>query len=154
MTDFAIIWDSVEGRGDWSVTSGDIAIGNDLETAVMISLFTDRVASEDYVPPTGSPPGRRGWWGDTYEEQLGNTPIGSRLWQLNRAVKNDAKAVLNEARDMCTEALQWLLDDNVATSVTVNTAWLDKQTLGISIQITGPAVGDVGFNFQWAWQGL
>jgi phage gp46-like protein len=152
--DAAIVWDAAEFRGDWNITSGDLAIGNDLETAVLISLFTDRIASADYVPPVGSPTDRRGWWGDTYEAQFNYSPIGSRLWQLNRAVKTDARAVLNQARDMCNEALQWLLDDQIASAVTVNTAWIASQTLGIAVTITAPSGASQTLKYSWAWKGL
>jgi phage gp46-like protein len=152
--DAALVWNPAQFRGDLSVTSGDLAIGNDLETAVLISLFTDRIASPDYVPPAGSPADRRGWWGDTYEAQLNYSPIGSRLWQLNRAVKSDPKALLNQARDMCNEALQWLLDDQIASSVTVNVTWLASQALGIAVTIIGPSGDQQGFAYSWAWKGL
>jgi phage gp46-like protein len=148
--DIAIIWDAAAFRGDWGVTSGDLVSDpGGLRTAVLLSLFTDRVASPDYVPPAGSPPGRRGWWGDTYED----SPIGSRLWQLNRAVKSGRVDVLNQAKDMCLEALEWLVSEGVVASVTVTTSWMTPNVIGIQVQITAPQSPPQTFNFGWTWQG-
>ena len=52
----------------------------DLQTAILISLFTDAQASPDDMIQDGSGD-PRGWWGD-----LGSSkPIGSKLWLLGRA---------------------------------------------------------------------
>ncbi len=151
MPDIAIAWDPLHFRGDWSVSAGDLALdAGGLRSAVLLSLFTDRRASSDYVPPAGDPPDRRGWWGDTYESAL----LGSRLWQLNRAKKTDSVALRNRAADYCREALQWLLDDGIAQSVTVNVTWLTPQTLAIAVAILKPLDAQpVLFRFDWAWQG-
>ncbi|WP_234448239.1 phage GP46 family protein [Komagataeibacter oboediens] len=74
--------------------SSDLALDNPLKSAVMVSLFTDRVApqqptSDDTAVGIQSPTGPtgaatadwRGWWGDAFADR----PIGSRLWQLRHA---------------------------------------------------------------------
>ena len=150
MTDIAIVWDPIRMRGDWAIANGDLQAGNDLETAVLVSLFTDRVLPDDQTPPDGTND-RRGWWADTFT----GTPIGSRLWTLRRAVKSNAALVLKQARDMCAEALQWLIDDGVAGSIAISTAWITPTTLGIAIEITAPTGGLLGaFNYSWAWSRL
>lgn len=147
MVDIAIKWDPARYRGDWDVTSGDLVTGPGLETAVLLSLFTDRVADPSFIPPPGEPFDRRGWWGDTYEP----SPIGSRLWQLNRAVKTDGTTLLAEARDYCLEALQWLKDAGVVASIDVTTWWLAAQSIGIKITIAQPQSPPQTFDYAWAW---
>jgi phage gp46-like protein len=147
MTDLAIAWDSANFRGDWVIANGGLATGSDLESAVLVSLFTDRIASPDFVPTDGTND-RRGWWADTYE----SAPIGSRLWQLARAKKTDQTTLLNQARDYCREALQWLLDDGVAGAVDVVTYWLSATTMGIQIRITRPQ--GTTFQYSWSWNSL
>lgn len=147
MVDIAIRWDPTRYRGDWDVTPGDLATEPGLETAVLLSLFTDRVADPSFVPPPGEPFDRRGWWGDTFEA----SPIGSRLWQLNRAVKTDGTTLLAEARDYCLEALQWLKDDGVVASIDVATRWIGKQAIGIAIAIAKPQSPPQTFDYAWAW---
>jgi phage gp46-like protein len=104
-------WDNRAARGDWQIAGGRLATGDLLRSAVIISLFTDRVAQPGY-------PGadRRGWWADT----LDGRPIGSRLWQLRRRKIADRNALINEATDILNEALQWLVDDGIATRVTAD----------------------------------
>jgi phage gp46-like protein len=145
--DISVIWNPTLQRGDWAVANGGLAIGNDLETAVLISLFTDRVLPLDVTPPNGGAD-RRGWWGDTYEP----SPIGSRLWTLRRKIKSDAGAVLQEAKDICAEALKWLLDDKVAASVDVQTFWANLVQLGIRVAIAEPDATVSTFRYSWAWR--
>lgn len=150
MTDIAITWDTRNFRGDWSITRGDLAVDAGLRSAVLVSLFTDRIASPDYTPPAGGPTDRRGWWGDTYS----SAPWGSRLWQLNRSKKSDGRLVLNQARDYCREALQWLLDRGIAAKVAVACDWIKPDVLGIEIEITKPnGTTTRPFRFEWAWTG-
>lgn len=151
--DIQIVWDPAHFRGDWAVN----AAGNDLvvdpggiETAVLISLFTWRRASTDYVPPAGSPFRRFGWWGDTYEP----SDIGSRLWQLERVKKSDDVTLLVRAQDFCKEALQWLLDTGAAATVDVETSWLQPTAIGIQVRIAEPNSPQKVFNYAWAWAGV
>ena len=144
-TDIAIAWDTLNCRGDWAVANNQLLLGNPLVSAIMVSLFTDRVAPPDWI---GDDP--KGWWGDSYEQE----PIGSWLWLLRRAVKSDASALLVQAQNYSVSALQWLIDDGVVASVTVNTAWIGKTALGIIITVAPPAGASQTFAFSWAWTGL
>ncbi|GBQ38913.1 phage GP46 family protein [Komagataeibacter europaeus] len=164
--DIAITWNVREARGDWPIVSSDLALDNPLKSAVMVSLFTDRVApqqpsSDDTAVGIQSPTGptgaasadRRGWWGDAFAD----LPIGSRLWQLRRAVKVGTRAIPREIEDICSEALQWLVDDGVATSVDVAAWWNPtvRTMAEFSITITEPGNSTPRvFKFSWAWEGL
>lgn len=146
--DIAIDWDPQAFRGDWNVNAGDLDLDpGGIRSAVLVSLFTWRVASDDYVPPPGEPFDRHGWWADTYEP----SPIGSRLWQLNRVKKTDDITLLVRAQNFCLEALQWLLDDGVAATVDVQTSWLTPTAIGIQVVISEPQSPPKTFNFSWAW---
>ncbi|MFC0407910.1 phage GP46 family protein [Roseomonas elaeocarpi] len=149
MTDIAIAWDTATGQGDWSFEAGDLAVDSGLRSAVLVSLFTDRRAAEDFVPTDGTSD-RRGWWGDTYEADQ----IGSRLWQYERAKKADGTALLRQVRDSCSEALAWLVEDGVAAKVDVTAAWLNRTTIGLGITISEPDGKLSTFNFSWAWSGI
>lgn len=149
--DIYIAWDPAAARGDWDVTSGDLVVDpGGLQTAVLLSLFTDRVAPPDYVPPVGSPAGRRGHWSDTYEP----FPIGSWLWLLNRTPISDGAAVLLKGKDYCLLALQWLVDEGVVASAQVTTWWMQPGVMGIRIVIAKPQQPPETFDFSWAWQGI
>ena len=132
------------GRGDWVLIGAMLQTGDDLQTAVIISLFTDRVANPDDVIPDGSTD-PRGWWGDTDPQH----PIGSRLWLLDRSVQT--QDVLNKTNEYTTEALQWLIDDGVAASVDVSAYFPAREMLGVIVNINRTDGTTVPMNFQWAW---
>lgn len=84
-----------------------------LARAVIISLFTWRRAGADdqYDGP------KYGWWGDTFAEPQTDR-IGSKLYQLlRRSITDD---LLLQAQETIEEALQWLIDDGLASSISVS----------------------------------
>ncbi len=161
--DIAITWDSFAERGDWSIAESDLALGDALDSAVLVSIFSDRIApdqptSSDTAVGISAPAGpigssgadRGGWWGDAFMAR----PIGSRLWQMRRAVKSGATAIPAEIKIILTEALQWLVDDGVAAAITVDAWWsaVSRQTVEFSVALTEPGVsGARVFRFSWAW---
>lgn len=120
------------GRAD----DGGIEEGHELETAVLISLFTDRRVSETEVPPGTS---RAGWWGDAYADEEGDE-IGSRLWLLRRGL--DVPDAPVRAAEYSREALRWLVDDGVASEVDATARRLRTGVLVIEpvIHLTNGAV--------------
>lgn len=114
MADIRLVWNPVLQCADWQVANGRLSAGADLETAILLALFTDRLAAPDFVPPDGTG-NRRGWWGDS----LSGKPIGSRLWQLERRKITNRGALEAEAKGMCDEALAPLVAQGIATSITV-----------------------------------
>jgi len=111
--DIALRYDNGRQLADLAVENGDLAADEGLETAVTISLFTDRQANTGDVAPGED---RRGWWGDA----LNGNPedrIGSRLWLLER--ENLTDETLRRAETYAKESLQWLIEDGVADSVSV-----------------------------------
>ena len=84
-----------------------------LARAVIISLFTWRRAGADdqYDGP------KYGWWGDTFAEPQTDR-IGSKLYQLlRRSITDD---LLLQAQETIGEALHWLIDDGLASSISVS----------------------------------
>ena len=144
MSDISTIWQST--KGDWLLSGSSLASGNDLVSAIIISLFTDRVAETDDVIPDGSG-NPRGWWAD---DPL--APIGSRLWLLERAKRT--QETLQRAKDYTTEALQWLINDGVVATFGILVEWQAQHTLGVQV-IAYQTNGDTTpMNFAWAWPPL
>lgn len=164
--DIRIVWNVRAARGDWPVVDSDLALDSPLRSAVLVSLFTDRVApqqptSDDTAVGIQSPSGptgsatadRGGWWGDAFAD----LPIGSRLWQLKRAVKAGTRAIPREIEDICTEALQWLVDDGVIAPLAVSAWWSTAVPTMAEFSITLTEPGNSApqvFKFSWAWEGL
>jgi phage gp46-like protein len=144
--DIQILWDNSNALGDWGLAEGDLLTGQNLETACLVSLFSDRLATPDFIPTDGTTD-RRGWWADTYDQ-----PLGSNLCQLDRA--KGTRATLGLARSYALASLQWLLEDGVAAQVLCNTAWLSSTMLGIAIAIVKPNGSETRFMCGWAWSGL
>lgn len=129
MSDITSVWDIETQHCDYVVSQGGFQSGLDVQTAVMISLFTDRLANVDDVLPDARPgyPGdRRGWWGDDPQNLM-----GSRLWLLKR-VKGPL-SVANQAQDYAAEALQWMLDDGVVAKFDIQAQWVPPQQLSLQV---------------------
>jgi phage gp46-like protein len=131
--------------GDWLISGPQLAEDDGLESAVVMSLFTDRLAEGD----SGGP--RRGWWGDTYADVPGDQ-IGSRLWLLAR--EKQLPAVLVRVEDYATEALQWLIDDGVAAAVDAQASFPGRGLLGVLITVSRRDGTRTALRFQWTWQQL
>lgn len=146
MTDIATVWQPLNGCGDWLLDGSQLRAGDDLETAVLISLFSDRLAAtDDVIPDNTTDP--RGWWGD----EQGSPAIGSRLWLVSRAkLTPDLPA---RAKDYIVEALQWLIDDGVAAKVDVTTQ-ASSSRLEALVTIYRTDGISRALRFGWAWQGV
>ncbi len=164
--DIAITWDPAAMHGDWSIIDGDLALGDALESAILISLFSDGLLPQQPTPsdvavgiaePSGAPgtPGadRGGWWGDAFA----NVPIGSRLRQLRRAIKSGSAAIPLEVQAIVAEALQWMIDDGIVASVSVSAGWASGSATRVdfTVAITEPgATTPRTFTYSWAWKEL
>ena len=122
MADLTIKWSEASDRGDLVQAGAALLTGLDLQTAILISLFSDRQAAPGDVIPDGSND-PRGWWGD-------NT-IGSRLWLLSRS--KQTQDTLQRAYDYIAESLQWLIDDGVVARFDVMCEWVRPSMLGAQI---------------------
>lgn len=150
MADIATRWSPGVGTADWALSLPDqliwtdgagnaivdqggglvsarfaagegLATGDDLLTAVLISLFTDAEAGPDDVIPDGTDD-PRGWWGG---------PIGSKIWLRLRA--KATPLVLALVKNDIEQALAWLLNDSVVATITVTTEWTRPKLLGAQV---------------------
>lgn len=150
LADLAFVWSDTNHNADVTLIDGDLAVDRELSTAVVISLFTDRRAEDDDIPPSGDPTDRRGWWGDQYALVLGDK-IGSRLWLLDRAKRTRETAL--RAKEYALEALAWLLEDLVVSEVEVSTEMTERALL-IGVGLQRPGRDPVFFRFAHAWSHL
>ncbi|CAI1575091.1 Phage protein GP46 [Serratia proteamaculans] len=144
MSDISSFWDVERLAADWREGRGDLMNGDDLQTSIIISLFTDRAARDDDDIESDD---RRGWWGDADEEN----DIGSRLWLLRR--QKLTQSVAQKAEDYSREALQWLVTDGVVSSFSVATQIVYPCRLNIVIRYQRPGSGnDTDMRFFWVWE--
>jgi phage gp46-like protein len=147
--DIALVWDAANGRADFAMnaTGTDLLLDQGLYTAVVVSLFCDRLADAADTIPDGTTD-RRGWWGDTPSSEgravraIPNAPdpaaahglTGSRLWLLARALQ--LPETLRQAESYAQEALQWMIDDGVAGSVTASASFPATPPNALELSIT------------------
>lgn len=133
---------TTENNGfDIALDGPDLAADHGLRTAILISLFTDRMAEPDDSIPDGTI-NRRGWWA--------NPQLGSRLWLLGR--EKQTTEVLRRAREYAEEALQWLMDNGIAESVAVTTEWSEQRAgvLAIGVVISDKQGGPYTDTFNYS----
>ena len=136
------------GACDWLVAGAGLESDEGLQTAILISLFTDRRASVGDVPQ-GT--GQRGWWGDSYAPEAGDQ-IGSRLWLLARS--KQLPATLRQAEQYAREALQWLVDDGVAQNISATAEWGRVGLLGLVVQVQRSGQPVLQYRFENFWKGV
>lgn len=145
MSDTAIAWMRDLASGDWSMAGADLASGSDLETAILISLFSDREANVDDLIPDGTND-PRGWIGDVDQPYK----IGSRIWLLVRS--KQTQETLRLANDYVAEALQWLIDDGAVARFDISTEWTRRGVLGVGVVAYQQGGATQALNFSWVWK--
>jgi phage gp46-like protein len=147
MTDIALQWQGDHGDVAMGVT--DLVADEGLETAVLLSLFLDaRADADDGVPIDQDP---RGWWGDSFAVDAGDR-TGSKLWLLGR--EKQLASVAIRAKTYATEALAWLVDDGVASSIDVQATFVAMGSLTLSIAISRPQAQPFNRQYQYVWSAL
>lgn len=127
MTDLRL--DVTETGADLLLVDGDLAIDEGLETAVIVSLFSDaRVGPDELLPEevqAVDDPAyvreTRGFWADTPEDRW-----GSKLYLLSRAKATDDTAT--RAARFAEESLAWMLRDGIASRIDVAAEFVELQT--------------------------
>lgn len=127
------------GEFSVSVENGDLKRDQSLQTSILISLFCnsqDSLYNEDTLGES------RGWWA--------SSDHGSLLWQLNRTKTTTNLAGI--AEDFSKKALQWMIDENVASKIDVEaTVTSGKLTIKINVIKNGNASPE-SFQFSVNWK--
>jgi len=171
MADIATRWDTATGTGDWTIDPASQLIwtdesgrsivdergrvvsasfdpgsgltdGGDLQTAVLISLFSDAAADDDDVIPTGSGD-PRGWWAG---------PIGSKLWL--RARSRPSPQLLALVKNDIEQALTWLIEDRVLSAIDVETEWTAPTILGARVVLRRSDGRRTELRFSRLWENI
>ena len=115
MTTDVIMEKNTDGFYDIQFTdAGDIATIEALDTPILMGIFAERRASASEVPESFN---RRGWLGN---ESTPGFEMGSKLWQFFQS--RASFDTLTEIQSVLRDGQSWLVDDNLAENVTVQTA--------------------------------
>jgi phage gp46-like protein len=128
---------------DWSVNAGQLSTDPTLETAVLLSMYTEADAPAGAWVPEGESPRR--WWGQSYwplvlrrlgiEDSTG-LQLGSLLWRWKREKQTEATraGIVQDTRD----CLAWMHIVGLAASVEVEGDWIDTGVLLVPVEIVKP----------------
>jgi len=139
----------LEDGPDIVFEKGDIKLDEGLETAVLISLFSDRRVSSAEIPFGQTSP--RGWWGDLFAEEAGDR-IGSKLWLFAR--EKTSVQTANRIQQEMRNALQWLIDDSIASQVNVFFTIVTRFQIDFTIEIIKNNSDTQRFDVVWEGQEL
>ena len=105
-----------------------------LQTAILISLFTNKRAGKDIALPLGQD-NRQGWVGAAFTRDALGEDWGSLLWTIY--ISKSTTQILERARFYAQEALAWLVRDGLAERVLVDAEWHGKlsQRLALRVQL-------------------
>lgn len=145
--DIRLDYDAETQGADLVVEGGLVQMDAGLRTAILISLFSDARADEADALPTDDGD-RRGWWADTFADIDGDR-IGSRLWLLSRSKQTDE--TLELARSYARDALGWMIDDGIASSVVVSAAWHAIGVMRLDVDLTPATAGAAAQRFTAFW---
>lgn len=147
MTDVRLAFKNL--KFDLAYSLGHIDTDEGLETAVAISLFTDRRVAAEELPQSETD--RRGWWGDALADD-GVDQIGSKLWLLDRM--SASPLARTRAEEYAKEALKWLTDDGIAESVKVSALLVNRERIELDIEIIRPNIKNkFYYRYQLVWEG-
>jgi len=146
MADAAMVMS--EFGGDLVLFGFDLERDDGLETAVIISLFTDRRASAEQIPPEYPQDDLRGYWGDITAVSA-TDQTGSLLWLLAR--EKQLPQILSRAEQYCREALAWMIDDMVATTISVAASFYSMGVMLLEINIDRPTGQSVRYRYNYEW---
>lgn len=150
MSDIALVFTDF-GGGDLLLSGQDLARDDGLESAVLVSLFTDRRASIEQLRAGDNKNDLRGWWGD-FAPSVEGDKTGSLLWLLAR--EKQTRETLSRARQYVEQALAWMVDDKVARSVAVETEYAGMGVMLIGVDIYRPdgTRSTYRYDYEWAAQ--
>ena len=141
--DIGIFFDGTQF--DIGVEKGDLIKDEGLETAVIISLFTDQRVTIEELPDLIE--NQKGWWGDAITEIDGDQ-IGSKLWLLSASKNIDEN--IGKYETYCNDALQWMIDDGLAQNVSTVAEFSEN---GILLSIDIEKSPDESLNYSYLWDG-
>ncbi len=160
MSDIALELFDTDGvfEGDIIIDGNDLKQDDSLETAVLISIFSDARVTKAEMSPALAPQiteprlDFRGWWGNEFPDAENDPGIGSKVWLLERS--KITQQLLLSLEDSIEASLKWLIEDNIAQSVTASAEILNKVAghVGITVRIERKFGDPSLFSFVWDGQ--
>lgn len=142
---------------DWLKTPfGMLDETQELATAVIVALGTDRLADADDTLPDLDSTDRRGWWGDIDAEVIwGGWTIGTRCWLLTRSKIVGAESVegatVARAELYVREAIRPFITNRVASRYLVSAERTARDRIDVSVIIYRGPLPAIELRYQLFW---
>lgn len=143
-------FDVGEACPDMIIENGDLKADNGLETATLISFFSNKRVRFEELPPGHID--RQGWWADLISEPQ-DDEIGSKLWRLEAIGKVTTRTIV-ELENNIKDALEWMLEDGIAGKIIVTALRTSTNEITGMATIIKPKGDDIPFKFAWDGQRL
>lgn len=125
-----------------SVKNNDLVPVEGMESAILVSLFTDQRLDESQMD---IPINRGGWFGNVLTP---NRELGSKLWAYENV--RVSSGLMGNIRDCAKRSFDWMNKDNLTRKISV-TVTPKGQQVHININLT--ARGDkVGHDYAYLWR--
>ena len=148
--DIRITFDVNEQFVDMILADRDVDRDDGLETAVLITLLTDKHA--DLGDPLPDDSGYRGgWFGDSLPV-VPDYQMGTKLWLLQRAkTVTEIPAI---AKEYLLDGFKWMIEDGIVKSVdvTVERRRDLRATLAFTLSFVKPEGTSIFYRFYYNWE--
>lgn len=121
-----------DGGLDLELSESGLVMDEGLGSAILLSFAADARARDEDVAVLDPRESRRGWWADEAGERF-----GSRLWLLSR--RKATESLLAEAEQIATDALAWMIERGIATTVTASAEYVARGEMRIDVEIVPSA---------------
>ena len=122
------------GQPDWVLKGDSFRTDNWIRGWIITQLLTQARADPCDVPDNVK--SLRGWWADSFRTT--RFVSGSKLWTLSW--DRSVNSTLTKARFYAQDALSPLMSWKIADTIEVTATYKGKQTIALSIVVTGPRV--------------
>jgi phage gp46-like protein len=130
-------------NGEIEIENGIVTLSPGLETSAYLSLFGGNWKDD------GSQNNRQTWWGNLVETELVRQYRSETQFLLGTLPATTGN--LKRIQDAAARDLQWLLDENAASSVTVSASLIGLNRVKIAIVIRAEG-NEAEFNFTENWR--
>ncbi|WP_081434692.1 phage GP46 family protein [Gluconacetobacter diazotrophicus] len=143
--DINLSYDNATQAFDWVYENGDFCTNtDDLASAVQMSLFTWGHATDGWVNPDGS----GNMYGNWIDSEYGFY-VGSRIYQLWLEGITTDDATVAKTNDIVNQSLAWMLSQDVASAISVNSNIVNNSQIEIDISITKPTGQVSQYSYVW-----
>ena len=118
-----------DSNGDWDInfTNGDFEMTEGLDTALYLSVFSNKRASASQVTESIL---RRGHFTNEFS-QVAGYEVGSLLWLYTEQAKNTSN-ILSLIEGSVYDGLKWMIEDKIISKIDIAAS---KSGTGVTLEI-------------------